>query len=75
MRVLCAQALEAHASAALVQAQAAGLLLEHLIGARVLAAYGDRYGRPVAGYDAVRLRAIARSLRRVPGQHCPPDAT
>lgn len=74
VRSLCAQALEAHAPAALVHAQAAGLLLEHLICARVLAAYGDRFGRPLSRYDPVRLRATARSLRRAPGEHWPPDA-
>ena len=65
LRGLCAQALDTHAPAVLVHAQAAGVLLEHLIAAAVAQAYADRYGHPGDDlYEVARLRAVVGDLRR-----------
>ncbi len=63
LRALCAQALDTHAPAVLVHAQAAGVLLERLIAAAVGRSYADRYGHPSALYDVERLRVVVRGLR------------
>jgi hypothetical protein len=63
LRALCAQALDTHAPAVLVHAQAAGVLLERLIAAAVARSYADRYGHPNELYDVERLRVVARGLQ------------
>ncbi len=64
LRALCAQALDTHAPAVLVHAQAAGVLLERLVAAAIVEAYADRYGRPDDQYEIERVRAIVHYLKR-----------
>ncbi len=64
LRLLCAVELEVHALAALIQAQASGIALEHLVYVRLTTAYADRYGRPAGAYDVGGLRRVAQALRR-----------
>lgn len=63
LRALCTRVLDAHAPAALVQAQASGLALDHLVFVRLAVAYADRYGRPAGVYDVGGLRQVARTLQ------------
>jgi len=63
LHALCAQALDTHAPAVLVHAQAAGVLLEHLVAAAIVEAYADRYGRPDDQYEIERVCAIVHYLK------------
>ncbi len=66
LHALCVQALDTHAPAVLVHAQAAGVLIERLVTAAIVQAYVDCYGRPCDqdAYEVNRIRAVVRDLRR-----------
>jgi len=60
VQALCAQALDAHAPAVLIDAEWVGVRLERLLLARVAQVYAGRYGRPAGVYDVTGLRAVVR---------------
>lgn len=62
LKSLCAHVLETHAPAALVDAQAAGIALEHLVAARIVDAYGAGHTHTRGRYDVGRIRRIVRTL-------------
>lgn len=66
LHALCVQALDTHAPAVLVHAQAAGVLLEHLVAAAIVQSYVDRHGRPDEpdAYEADRVRAVVHGLKQ-----------
>jgi len=57
---------DTHAPAVLVHAQAAGVLLEHLVAAAIVQSYVDRHGRPDEpdAYEADRVRAVVHDLKQ-----------
>ncbi len=63
LHIVCAQVLDTHAPAALVHAQADGILIEHLVYAAVVETYSDLYGQPDGPYDVTLLRAAVHRLR------------
>jgi hypothetical protein len=63
LEALCGHVLDTHAPAALVDAQAAGIVLERLVAARLAVTYVERYGRTTGPYDVGRVRAVVRQLQ------------
>ena len=63
LEALCGHALDTHAPAALVHAQAAGIALERLVAARLAVTYVERYGRTAGQYDVARVRAVVHQLQ------------
>jgi hypothetical protein len=60
---LCLQALDTHAPAQLIHAQAGGIALEHLVARRLTDAYGEHLGRRQGRYTVGHLRATTEALR------------
>lgn len=63
LTALCARALDTHAPAALVHAQAAGVALEYLVVARLTDAYVGGAERVGGQYELARLRAAVQQVQ------------